>query len=276
RLIETIGNNLDCLFTILRFNIEHNLYFFRITSDIVPFGSHPINTFEWQNFFNKRFRALGEFINFHKIRVSMHPDQFTLINSVDNEVFQRSVKELRYHADVLDLLGVPGSAKIQIHVGGVYGDKKKSIQRFIQRYEKIDTSIKERLVIENDDKQYTLQDCYTIHKETGIPIVFDFFHHELNNSGEKLCKAFEIFTKTWDRKDGIPMVDYSHQKRGRLPGTHTETINLSRFKTFLDATKPFDFDIMLEIKDKEKSALMAVEIASQDNRFKKIHAHASN
>lgn len=206
----------------------------------------------------------------------MHPDQFTLINSVDNEVFQRSVKELRYHADVLDLLGVPGSAKIQIHVGGVYGDKKKSIQRFIQRYAKIDTSIKERLVIENDDKQYTLQDCYTIHKETGIPIVFDFFHNELNNSGEKLCKAFEIFTKTWDRKDGIPMVDYSHQKRGRLPGTHTETINPSRFKTFLDATKPFDFDIMLEIKDKEKSALMAVEIASQDNRFKKIHAHASN
>lgn len=42
----------------------------------------------------------------------MHPDQSTLINSRDNERFQRSVKELRYHAGVLDFLAVPDSAKI--------------------------------------------------------------------------------------------------------------------------------------------------------------------
>lgn len=181
-----------------------------------------------------------------------------------------------YHADVLDLLGVGASAKIQLHVGGAYGNKKKNIQRFILRYKKIDKRIKERLVIENDDKQYTLQDCYNVYRETGIPIVFDVFHHEINSSGENVHEAFETSTHTWNKKDGLPIIDYSHQKRGRLPGTHTDRIHARRFKNFLNATRPFDFDIMLEIKDKEKSALTAVTIASDDHRFKKIHAHDSN
>ena len=36
---------------------------------------------------------------------------------------------------------------------------------------------------------------------------------------------------------------------------------------FLEQSRPFDFDVMLEIKDKETSALKAVEIARTDERF---------
>lgn len=204
------------------------------------------------------------------MRISMHPDQFTLINSLDRAIFQRSLKELLYHAEILDLMELNTSAKIQIHVGGVYNDKTKSIKRFIRRYKSIDDRIERRLVIENDDKSYCLRDCLLIHEQTQIPTVFDVFHHSINNAGEEFEVAFALFTKTWQRKDGLPMVDYSHQKRGSRKGQHATSLNKKAFKNFLAKTKPYDCDIMLEIKDKEKSAVNAVQIASADARFRSL------
>ena len=267
RLRKTVENNLRCLGKTLRFNVKHNILFFRITSDLVPFASHPICKFDWQGYFKKEFKAIGDFIKSHGIRISMHPDQFTLINSLDNRVFENSVRELVYHAQVLDLMELDTNAKIQIHVGGVYGDKEKSMRRFVERFEKLDEIVKRRLVIENDDRGYSLRDCLKISAEAGIPVLFDVFHHEVNNFGETIREAFGLFVKTWKETDGLPMIDYSSQRKGEREGKHIETIDLGKFGNFLEETKPFDFDIMLEIKDKEKSALKALKVASQDDRL---------
>jgi UV DNA damage endonuclease len=275
RLMETIENNLVCLGRILRFNLRHNILFFRIASDLVPFASHPICKFDWQGSFGKRFKGIGDFIKSCGMRVSMHPDQFTLINSQDNRVFENSVRELVYHAQVLDLMELDTSAKIQIHVGGVYGDKKASMRRFVERFEMLDETIKRRLVIENDDRRYNLKDCLKISVELGIPVLFDAFHHEVNNSGETTKEAFELFTPTWKQEDGLSMVDYSSQLTSDRKGKHAKTLNLGIFREFLEETKPYDFDIILEIKDKEMSALKAIEIASQDNRFSVAKRHRS-
>jgi len=271
RLTETVRNNLYCLSKILKFNLRHNLLFFRITSDLVPFASHPICTFNWQEYFAEDFKAIGDFIKSHEMRISMHPDQFTVINSLNDRIFENSLRELAYHAQVLDLMELHTSAKIQIHVGGVYGDKEKSTKRFVERLEKLDEIIKRRLVIENDERRYNLKDCLKISAETKVPILFDVFHHGINNSSETLKEAFELFTRTWKEKDGLPMVDYSSQQTGKRRAKHAETINTEKFRKFLEDTKPFDFDTMLEIKDKEISALKAAEIASQDDRFLTAH-----
>jgi len=270
RLIKTVENNLDCLVKMLRFNYRNNILFFRITSDLVPFASHPICQFDWQEYFKTKFKEIGNLIKNYGIRISMHPDQFTLLNSLDNMVFENSLKELIYHSQVLDLMELDTSAKIQIHVGGVYGNKEKSIKRFEDRFEKLDEVIKRRLVIENDDKLYNLKNCLKINTETGVPVLFDVFHHEVNNSGETIKEAFKLFTKTWKEKDGIPMVDYSSHRIDDLKRKHAESINLKHFKDFLEETKTFDFDVMLEIKDKEKSAIKAIKTASNDKRFTKI------
>lgn len=267
RLIETVENNLGCLAQMLEFNLRHNILFFRITSDLVPFASHPVCRFDWQSYFKKKFREIGDLIKSHQMRISMHPDQFTLINSQDRGVFGRSVKELLYHCQVLDLMRLDSSAKIQIHVGGVYGDKPKSMERFIKRFGRLDRKIQQRLAIENDDRNYTLRDCLNIHEKTGIPVIFDSFHHELNSSGESVAGAFEDVTETWSKGDGVPMIDYSFQQSGKRKGKHAESIDLRRFKRFLRETTPRDFDIMLEIKDKERSALKALRAASGDRRL---------
>ena len=269
RLIETVESNLNCLDKILRFNAEHNLLFFRITSDLIPFDSHPICQFNWKVYFKQKFQKIGDFIKSSNIRISMHPDQFTLINSPDHTIFERSVQELQYHVQILDLMGLDDSSKIQIHVGGVYKNKEKSMKRYIEKYHEISEQIQRRLIIENDDRLYNLKNCLVISKETGIPVVFDSFHHSINNSGESVNEAFRLVSNTWQDKDGLLMVDYSIQQADNKRGKHAESIDLKHFKKFLEDTKPFDFDIMLEIKDKDKSALKAVQMSLQDNRFVK-------
>jgi UV DNA damage endonuclease len=259
-LKQTINENLNCLHEILKFNLKNKLLFFRISSDLIPFASHPVCTFAWQKVFKKKFQSIGKFIKYHSMRVSMHPDQFILINSPDKEIFHRSLRELYYHAEVLDLLGVDSTAKIQIHVGGVYGQREQSIQRFISRYKTLPQKIKRRLVIENDDRLYNINDCLFLYKKTKIPIVFDVFHFRCNNKGESIKEAFPKVYSTWKSKDGLPIVDYSSQDFNRKPGAHTKSINVEDFREFLKETKSFDYDIMCEIKDKEKSALQAAKI----------------
>ncbi|MCW4054141.1 MAG: UV DNA damage repair endonuclease UvsE [Candidatus Bathyarchaeota archaeon] len=272
RLKISISNNLDCLRRILQFNLEHKLFFFRISSDLVPFASHPINKFNWQKTFQNGFEGIGEFVIKNRMRISMHPDQFTLINSIKDEIFERSKKELQYHAEILDFMKLDTSAKIQIHVGGAYGDKKASIKRFVKRFCKLPDSVTRRLVVENDDKLFDLSDCLQLSEEIQIPILFDIFHHKLNNSTTKTMKAsLKLATKSWNKKrDGVPMVDYSSQEPNGLPHQHSETINLEDFDKFLKQTQPFNFDVMLEIKDKEKSAIKAIEYAVKDWRLREF------
>lgn len=259
KLKETIKNNLDCLYKILRWNVEHNIYFFRLGSQLVPFASHPINKFNWEKYFKNDFKKIGNFIKKNKIKISMHPDQFVVLNSQRKDVIENSIRELEYHCKVLDLMGLSSKAKVMVHVGGVYGDKIKAIQKFIETYKNLSPKIKKRLVIENDDKSYTLKDCLEINKKIKIPVVFDVFHHECVNNGESIKKAIQLAQKTWTKKDGTLIVHYSYQQKGKKRCSHAESLDLKKFKKFLKETKDLDFDIMLEIKDKERSVLKALK-----------------
>lgn len=266
-LVETVAGNLDCLERMLEYNIKHKLLYFRISSGLVPFASHPVCSYNWQKHFSKRFVQLGKFMKAGNFRITMHPDQFIVINSPDSDVFKRSVAELRYHAQVLDLLKLDTTARIQIHVGGAYGDKPTAMKRFVKRYKGLDDAIGRRLVIENDHRSYSLADCMKIHNETGVPVAFDSFHHQLLNYSESVVDAFRMFSPTWSEETGMPLVDYSYQQPGAPRGRHASSANLGDFKIFIDKTIDFDFDIMLEIGDKEQSAVKAVQVLKNDSRF---------
>ncbi|MHA2430288.1 MAG: UV DNA damage repair endonuclease UvsE [Promethearchaeota archaeon] len=267
RLIESIDGNLDCLQEILEYNKNNKIFFFRITSDLIPFGSHPIMKFEWQDYFKEKFNEIGNFIKKQNMRISMHPGQYTVLNSKNDKVVNTSIKELEYHADVLDLMNLDRTAKIMTHIGGIYGDKKGSKKRFIERYNQLSDNIKKRYVIENDDKSFTLADCLEVYKEISIPIVFDAYHHECLNSGEIITKALSKFTKTWNEGDGLPILHYSSQHPIKGQPSHADKIQLDHFKNFINKTKNYNFDLMLEIKDKEQSALKVIKILEYDPRF---------
>lgn len=260
RLLETVGNNLICLLNTLRFNVAHDLRLFRLTSDLVPFASHPVNEVDWATELASWFSTIGAYARAHNLRLPMHPGQYTLLNSPNDTTYANSLRELAYHARVLDALGLDTTHKIQIHVGGVYGDKPASIARFVERYRTLPDTIMRRLAIENDDRLYSVADCLRIHAETGVPIILDNLHHDLLNEGEPLREAFALVAATWGANDGPPMVDYSSQARDARRGNHAATLDTEAFNAYLDALDGFDFDITLEIKDKEASALKAREV----------------
>ena len=255
RLELTVANNLRCLGRILAWNVQHDLLFFRIGSGVVPFGSHPVNTFPWQTRFAAEFRALGDYIRAHDMRVSFHPDQFVVLNSPDAGIVARSVQELVYQGSMLDLMGLNSTHKLQIHVGGLYNYRELALSRFIATYETLPAAVRARLVIENDDRLFSLQDCLRVHAAVGIPILFDNFHHECLNHGETMAQALRLAAATWHpTHDGVMMMDYSSQAPGERKGKHTPTLEDALFQNFLRDLGALDVDIMLEIKDKEASA----------------------
>ena len=269
RLIETVEQNLACLRRILEYNVQHGLFFFRLTSDLVPFASHEVNQYNWQEHFKMTFRRLGSYIRNNNMRISMHPDQFVVLNSPNEQTVRNSIAELVYQGSILDLMGLDTTAKLQIHGGGAYGDKPAAIQRFAEVYHTmLPDAVKARLCVENDDRTYTLQDCLQLHELTGMPVIFDNLHHECVNNGEPMREAVQMAAATWKpEKDGILMMDYSSQALGERKGKHTQSIREQLFHDFLVETEGLDMDIMLEIKDKEESALKALEVARQLGRL---------
>ncbi|HOO55538.1 MAG TPA: UV DNA damage repair endonuclease UvsE [bacterium] len=266
RLIGTVSGNLDCLERILGYNAENGFLFFRIGSDIVPFASHPVCGFDWADRFSEQLVRIGRFINDAGMRISMHPDQFILINTPREDVLARSIAELEYQCLLLDTMGLDTACKIQIHVGGVYGDKKAAIDRFAQRYNRLSEPVKKRLAVENDDRMFTVSDCVGISEKTGVPVIFDNLHHACNNKGESLLEAARAAASTWGGGHGIPMFDYSDQAPGMKPGKHAESINMKEFKRYIAGLEGIDFDVMLEIKDKEKSAKKALAYLNRNSR----------
>ncbi len=261
RLVETVVANLACVRRMLEWNVAQGLLFLRLGSGIVPFGSHEINTFPWQTHFAADFRALGDYIKAHGLRVSFHPDQFVVLNSPSADIVRRSIEELVYQGSMLDLMGLDGTAKLQIHVGGLYGDRDAAIDRFAQVHKTLSAAVRVRVVVENDDRLFSLRDCLALHGQTGVPILFDNFHHECLNHGEPMAEAVRLAAATWHPvADGVPMMDYSSQATGERRGKHTDAIVESAFRGFLADLHGVDADLMLEIKNKEVSALQVVAI----------------
>ncbi|GAB6182371.1 UV DNA damage repair endonuclease UvsE [Thermodesulfovibrio hydrogeniphilus] len=248
--------NLNCLLETLKWNVLNEIFFFRISSHTIPFASHPMNKFNWKKDFRGILREIGAFIKNNKIRVSMHPGQFVVINSANKAVFENSVRELIYHSELLEEMELDIEHKIQIHVGGVYGDKIKSIKRFIKNYKFLPENLRDRLVIENDDRLFSLDECLVIHEATGIPIVFDTFHYNCNSGKLDFDSALDNAMLTW--KDMPPMIDFSNGDVSKC--VHGESIDEKDLREFIGKLYNKEADIMLEVRDKEISALSAVKI----------------
>jgi len=261
RLLAAVGANLTCLRRMLEWNVAQGLLFFRMGSGIVPFGSHEINTFPWQTHFATAFEEIGNYIKGNNLRVSFHPDQFVVLNSPSPDIVRRSIEELIYQGSMLDLMGLDGTAKLQIHVGGLYGERELAISRFAAVHATLPTAVQARVVVENDDRLFPLRDCLHLHELTGVPILFDNFHHECLNHGEPMPEALRLAAATWHpTRDGVPMMDYSSQALGERKGKHTDDLVDDLFRDFLTNLHGLDLDLMLEIKNKEASALRAVAI----------------
>jgi UV DNA damage endonuclease len=271
-LREAIQHNLQTLEKTIDYNGQNGIRLFRISSDLIPFGSSPVNALPWWDLFAEDFSRIGKKIQTYGIRVSMHPGQYTVINSPHEDVVFRAIADLEYHAKVLDALGTAPSSKIILHVGGVYGDRPSAIARFIETHRRLPESVKRRVVIENDDKAYSIQEVLSLAETLSIPAVFDNLHHRLRPSETDRTDTEWIIAagKTWKPVDGKQKTHYSQQNSGKQPGSHSFTIALDPFLEYVSRIP--DVDIMLEVKDKNWSALKCINALDSRRSLNRLEA----
>ena len=264
-LFQLIRHNLETLERIIDYNIKMNIDFFRISSDIIPFGSSEVNSLEWDSIFQEEFERIGSKIKEWGIRVSMHPGQYTVLNSPRRDVVDRAIEDLEYHNRFLEALGCGREGKIILHIGGVYGEKELAIERFKKTYKSLSGSIKDKLIIENDDKSYNIGEVLEIGNSLGIPVVYDNLHNALNpyNTSKDDRHYIKQAGKTWEKEDGRQKIHYSQSADGMKTGAHSQTIDLKEIKEFLNCIP--DVDIMLEVKDKNLSALKVNKLIREKN-----------
>ena len=260
RLRALIAHNLRSLETMVDYNRDNGIRLYRISSDIIPFASSPVNLVPWEEEFRKQLLEIGAKIRASGMRVSMHPGQYTVLNSQTAETYDNAVKELLYHAQFLDALQVDSTHKIILHIGGVYGDKAQATERFAQRYARLDLKIRRRLVIENDDRSYHIGDALSLGLETGIPVVFDNLHHAANPPPEVRTDAEWIAAcrATWREGDGPQKTHFSQADASKRRGAHSASIAADDFLRYWKSLSLPRPDIMLEVKDKNISALKCI------------------
>jgi UV DNA damage endonuclease len=189
------------------------------------------------------------------MRVSMHPGQFTVLNSVNPAVVRASILELDWHARFLDALGTDETSKIVIHIGGMVDGPTAAMDRFVRVAGALPARIRRRLIVENDERSFTAEHVLAVSRAVGVPVVFDWLHHRANPGGAASPAAArrivaECFD-TWRPADGVPKVHLSSQARGARRGRHGDWVRPADVLAFLAIAPPRPFDGMLEAKKKD-------------------------
>ncbi|RAQ97551.1 UV DNA damage repair endonuclease UvsE [Thermogemmatispora tikiterensis] len=247
-----VDENLALLVAILRWNLAQGISVFRISSDLVPLGSHPEVALEQIRFDPARVAEVRQLARAGRMRLSMHPGQYTLI-SADGPVWKSSYRDLCYHAEVMERLGLEGD--IILHGGGVYGDRAATLRRILTHIDELPESVRRRLRLENDERCWSVSQLLPICEASGLPLVVDNLHHTLNGGAETPLERlpWERILTTWGRLR--PKLHYAEQDPGKRPGAHSEYINADRFRAFLTAVPWSDYDVMLECKAKDLALL---------------------
>ncbi|KAL2840191.1 UV-endonuclease UvdE-domain-containing protein [Aspergillus pseudoustus] len=260
--VESLGmTNARDLLKLIRWNERFGIKFMRLSSEMFPFASHQEYGYRLAPFASEVLAEVGRLVAELGHRVSVHPGQFTQLGSPRKEVFENSVRDLEYHSELLQLLKLPPQqdrdAVIILHMGGVFGDKEATLDRFRQNYQKLSQDIKNRLVLENDDVSWSVHDLLPICEELNIPLVLDYHHHniifdstQLREGTLDIMNLYDRIKATWTRKNITQKMHYSEPVAAAI--TNRQRRKHSDRVRVLPPCDP-TMDLMIEAKDKEQA-----------------------
>ena len=256
RIRELIVGNLAALDRVTSFLERHRISLYRISSNLVPFASHSINTIPWWDEYARTFTAVGARLRALGVRVSTHPGQYTVLNSPQRSIVSAAVSELVYHARLLDALGADTTCKIVVHVGGLYGASERlAMGRFVAAAHALPHTVRRRLVVENDDRLFDADEALEVGRAAGVPVVFDWLHHQANPCRRAIPDVLVEIFQTWAAVDGRPKIHLSSQASGAPVGAHAPFVDVRDVIAFLEVAPPVPFDCMLEAKEKDRALL---------------------
>ena len=240
----------------------HRLGFgsFRVSSPLLPLYTHPevgyrLGDLPAAREITATLRSVKALNEKHHLRLSFHPDQFTLLSSPRPEVTAAALRDLDYQAMLADLIG---AEVINIHGGGVYGDKQSALSRLVAEVSALPEAIGSRLTLENDDRSYTVEDLLPVCEQLNIPLVYDVHHHRCNPDNLTVTAATEACLQSWRRVGREPYFHISSPKHGwnGKPGPHADFIDIADFPA---EWRGLDATIDVEAKAKELAILKLQE-----------------
>lgn len=256
------------LLPILKWNYENNIKVFRISSCLIPWGSEfDLEDMPGYERIALNLKNAGDYAKEKGIRLSFHPGPFNILTSPKEDVVRNSVIDLTIHGKLMDLMGMPRNhwAKINIHIGATYGNKKAAMDRWCKNFESLPESVKSRLTVENDDKEsmYSSKDLYEIYERLGVPTVFDYHHHKFCSGNMLEEEALKLAASTWGEIK--PCCHYSESKSlneglNVKPQAHSDYI-LQEVKDY-----GLNLDVVFEAKAKELAILKYRELYGDKNK----------
>ncbi|MCT2535434.1 UV DNA damage repair endonuclease UvsE [Aquibacillus koreensis] len=276
KLHHLTEQNLKNTIRILHYNIAHGIDVYRMSSSLVPLATHPDVNWDYRTPFLQLFEEIGSLVKRYNLRVSFHPNQFTLFTSPQEHVTDNAIIDMTYHYHMLEAMGLHKDANINIHVGGSYGNKQEAITRFDQNFVKLDEKIRMQTTLENDDKTYTTEETLQVCEKHHIPFVFDYHHHWANPGDEQFETLLPRIFATWKRTGKQPKFHLSSPKSDKLIRAHADYVDVDFALPFIKALKAYgeSADIMIEAKAKDKAALNLVEELAKVRTFKRINGGA--
>ncbi|KUL86392.1 hypothetical protein ZTR_08188 [Talaromyces verruculosus] len=260
--VEALGlANARDIVKMLRWNDRYGIKFLRLSSEMFPFASHEIYGYKLAPFASEVLAEAGRVAAELGHRLTMHPGQFTQLGSPRKEVIESSIRDLEFHSELLSLLKLPPQqnrdAVMILHMGGVFGDKAATLDRFRENYKGLSQDIKNRIVLENDDVSWSIHDLLPICEELNIPLVLDYHHHNIIFDSDKLregtldiMQLYDRIRATWTRKGITQKMHYSEPEPTAITPRQRRKHN-ARVYTL----PPCDptMDLMIEAKDKEQA-----------------------
>lgn len=253
---ELAIKNLEDLLVIMEWNAENDVHLFRLSSQMFPWGNHPEYGYSLE-FADKLLKRIGAYAKKHNIRLTMHPSHFNNFASPSKSVIKHTISDLKHHCEILDRMKLDKNSVLILHGGGTYGDKNAAVNRIRQNLKKLPKNILKRLVFENDEMNYNVEDLLPISEEFKVPIVMDFHHDSINPSSKPITTYFDRVFGIWNARGIKPKIHVSNS----CPGVSKSSNIIDRRKhsdhiQFLHKSIQkikIPLDVMLECKLKEQS-----------------------
>jgi UV DNA damage endonuclease len=262
--------SLERLRGILEYLARVEIGMYRLPSGLVPYATHPdLPQFHGQlEECAPELAEVGARANELGIRLSSHPAQFVVLNSASESVRAAAARDVELQARLLDAMGLGPEAVVVLHIGSAEGGPAAGKARFLRAVDGLSERARARLVIENDDRVFSLQDVLEVSRETGLRVVWDVLHHHCHDPrGVPDREALQLALATWPR-DETPKIHYSSPRTAveTRPGraglllpqlrAHADMVDPVAFEWFLDGpARDLSFDIMLEAKAKDAALL---------------------
>lgn len=261
---ELALSNVRALREVIKWNNENGVKVYRMTSCLFPWISE-YDMFDLPDIDDiyEVMQDAGNIATKANQRLSFHPGPFNVLASPNKNVVIKTIKELDDHSTQMDLMGLPVSpmAKINIHVGGAYGEHDKSLKRFCKNFKLLKPNTQARITVENDDKANlysTKMLVEGISNRIGVPVVFDSHHHELGPQDLDYHDAFYLARQTWHERSAKQQCHHSNSRKNYEDSSVNRVAHSDWYYT------PFEnfnesVDVVLECKKKERALFKYME-----------------